>query len=295
LNIVIGFTGRTFSVIFSPDGHWLVAVSADGSMYVVDMTTPEKKRVQFEAHDGRGFGVQFSSDSQRFITFGEDHTTKIWNPYDLTIPVVLDNDVFDLGTITFSSDDTVPSWALSPPSLTKLACLIAGRDLTKDEWKQYFPDITPEKICFDSDSDVSAKLVISQHLLDLGIRLAGIDQDSATAKLKAAKQLNPKLKFEPKTEVQRILVQPLLDEGYALARVGNVNEATKKFQEAFMLYPTPGIDPAIEANTQVITALIDRGRALLQSNDIIGVLTTLSQIETLSPTLIITDVMLPND
>jgi WD40 repeat protein len=49
--------------------------------------------------------------------------------------------------VTTGLDRATVSWTLDPDQWRAAACAIAGRDLTKGEWRQYLPDRDPHPLC----------------------------------------------------------------------------------------------------------------------------------------------------
>jgi len=198
--------------------------------------------------------------------------------------------------IVGGADGMARFWALLPESLIELACRTAGRNFTPEEWQQYFPTDKHSPTCSDADFS-TYRVVVSQHLLDIGTQLAYASHkvDEATAKYKEAKKLNPELTFDPETEAKRVAAQPLIEEGRSLAQAGKVDEAIDKFKAALRLNPTLEIDPITEAKQVAVMGLIGRGQNLLQSGDVTGTLAALSQTQTLSPTLMLTTALTANE
>ncbi|MCC5636036.1 AAA-like domain-containing protein [Nostoc sp. CHAB 5844] len=140
---------RVFHVAFSPDGRWLAAGSWNHQVKLQDMNNLDKEPDLLIGHQERVFGVEFSPDSQWLATSSEDHTIRLWNPKDITAaPIVLRGHDAGIEALAFSSDS---HWLLSGSSdvrlwrvsfsndeLIKIACRTAGRNLTLQEWQQFF-------------------------------------------------------------------------------------------------------------------------------------------------------------
>ncbi len=110
--VVKGHEKTLLNVIFAPDGKMLASASIDGTVRLWDLTAPDPAagaRVFY--HDGPVFDVAFSPDGQTLVSACGDGTVRLW---------MLDRDKLML------------------QARSKL-----GRNLTPDEWTQYFPASEP--------------------------------------------------------------------------------------------------------------------------------------------------------
>ncbi|MGH2592519.1 MAG: WD40 repeat domain-containing protein, partial [Anaerolineae bacterium] len=91
-------------------------------------------------------------------TGSRDNTARLWsvdNP--AAEPVVLRGHEFSVGAVAFSpdgrwlatgsEDNTARLWNMRLDELMELACNLAGRNLTRAEWRQYFPGEEYRKTC----------------------------------------------------------------------------------------------------------------------------------------------------
>jgi WD40 repeat protein len=105
-------------VAISHDGHWLLTGSEDGTARLWDLTRddPTEGSIVLPGHKGPVWRVGFSSDGKWIATGGQDATVRLWTPVPLD-------------------------------EATELACDIAGRNLTLEEWEQYLGDAHYHSTC----------------------------------------------------------------------------------------------------------------------------------------------------
>jgi WD40 repeat protein len=71
-------TAIVWSVVFSPDGRWVVSTHGDGSVLVWDV--PGRAReANFSEHSGGVRAVTFSPDGRRVASAGEDRSVIVWD------------------------------------------------------------------------------------------------------------------------------------------------------------------------------------------------------------------------
>ncbi|MCI0556007.1 MAG: hypothetical protein L0287_34115, partial [Anaerolineae bacterium] len=100
---------------FSPDGKILASSSRDNSIILWDVQTHQSIAQPFTGHKGIIWSVAFSPDGK---------------------------------TLASTSDDkTIILWDVDPSSWLVKTCERAGRNLTSDEWVQYFPGEGHRKTC----------------------------------------------------------------------------------------------------------------------------------------------------
>jgi WD40 repeat protein len=117
--VLSGHTGAVYSVAFSPDGKMLVSASADGTIRLWEIASGQ------ELGTLRGYSSTVNS-----AIFIPDSNSK-----NLTLASIGDDGVIILRKLTDLEDQK------------KLACQIANRNLTLEEWKQYMPDEPYRKTC----------------------------------------------------------------------------------------------------------------------------------------------------
>ena len=90
---------------FSPDGNFLVTASGAGAVQVSDLREPTERRVaRLEGHTGKVRGVQVAAVGDRFVTFGDDRTARLWRFGRLSPESLLRGHVGPGTTAAFSPD-----------------------------------------------------------------------------------------------------------------------------------------------------------------------------------------------
>ena len=143
---------------FSPDGTRWAFGGTDGVVGVVDVAsgsllTPTREPL----HGGAVSWVVFSPDASSLVTVGFDGGVTISEASDampyarFTLPrrAVASSAVFrDDQTVVFGlTDGSIVALDLDPRSWERHACVVAGRELTAQEWRDAFGDRPYETIC----------------------------------------------------------------------------------------------------------------------------------------------------
>jgi WD40 repeat protein len=145
-----GHKGPVRAAALSWDGRRLACGNGDGTARVWDTSDPKAAPIVLRGHEGPIRAVAISADGRRLATAGDDATARIWDLDDTKAdPLVLRGHEgpiralalsADGGLLTTAGDDgAARRWNLRTDDLIALAGRIAGRNLTHQEWQQYFP------------------------------------------------------------------------------------------------------------------------------------------------------------
>ena len=154
----VGHSGSVNSVVFSSDGKLLASASDDNSIILWDLTTNKPIGQPLTGHLSRVSNIAFSPDNRILASASSDITVILWDietGQPIGQPLRGSPDI--LYGVAFSPDGktlvsggattTLIFWDLDPQSWIKIACQRAGRNFSRNEWKQYFPDEEYRKTC----------------------------------------------------------------------------------------------------------------------------------------------------
>lgn len=162
---------RGEKVTFSPNGHWLAKGMTSGVIWLWNLTTGVPEPLHLRGHTNQIADLSFSPDGYQLASASYDRTVRLWDLNSLAgAPVVLPEYQSEVLSVAWSPDgswlatstrgetvegvsvsvrDEIQIWTLDPQTLTHLACCVAGRNMTHDEWGQYFYDSPYRQTCND--------------------------------------------------------------------------------------------------------------------------------------------------
>jgi WD40 repeat protein len=138
------------SLAFDPDGKLLASGARDGSVRLLDMQNSQP--VPLGIHKGPVTSIAFSPDGRLLASGSLDKTILLWDVAtrrQLSAPLDIHGDT--VNSVVFSNPDgrwlassadngTIFLWDMRMSTWFSRACDIAGRNLTQDEWKQFFTE-----------------------------------------------------------------------------------------------------------------------------------------------------------
>jgi len=146
------------TVAYSPDGALLAVGLYDGKTEL--WATKGWKRVgrSLALHTARVLSTGFSPDGRTLVTSSAEGTVALWDvrtQKPLGTRLTLEPDVFVSaafapdGTHVFAVSQAGRGvrWDVRPATWSRRACLIAGRELTRAEWREALPERSSSRIC----------------------------------------------------------------------------------------------------------------------------------------------------
>ena len=160
--------GAAGGVALSPDGNTLLA--AEGHDIAVWDTLSGERRATGRQHLADVVALAWAADGRAFASAGADGLLLVWNATTLRPSVVAGGGSparvvqfsADAKTLYTAGDDgTLLAWDLTasrglgvrlrgdtdPMSWARLACTLAGRDMTRAEWSRHVPDRPYQHVC----------------------------------------------------------------------------------------------------------------------------------------------------
>ena len=142
----------------TPDGRFLVGGSWKGWVRLWSTDTWKPASRQLIGHAGAILGQSMSPDGRTLATGSADGTIRLWDlrteePLGAALPGLPNRGVIPLfspdGAHLFAIYDTGRAyrWDVRPTSWARQACAVAGRRLTRPEWKDALPDRAYDPAC----------------------------------------------------------------------------------------------------------------------------------------------------
>jgi DNA-binding SARP family transcriptional activator/WD40 repeat protein len=163
--------GAALPLAFSPDGRSLLA-AAGAQVQIWDVGGPGAPRQRTLATHDQTTAAAWAPDGQSFATAGPDGKALLWSTADLAPLRGFDAGTAPMTAVWFAPDARTlyavgadgallafdltgdrgigaeaAGTAETDPALVSLACRLAGRGLSTDEWRTYLPDRPFEQIC----------------------------------------------------------------------------------------------------------------------------------------------------
>ena len=226
-------------VNFVSESNWLVTVSQDNVVRFWDDTSGELIDRFFV--DTQIRAIEISSDGSKLAANGDDNAARVWEIVSLGESISLQevSRVIHLGDIndvvfgangtqmaTASNDRTVLISLLIPEELIDKACHRVTRNLTQQEWSQFFESDVYQLSCKNLPPDPRAISALKSEVGRLG---AKGDFTGAVAMLRHIQALDPSTEFDIAAEIRGLTIEAILTDGITLAQEGVFEEAYQKY------------------------------------------------------------------
>jgi dipeptidyl aminopeptidase/acylaminoacyl peptidase len=200
--VLKGYEDQVVAVAWSPDGRALASGSWDNTARVWDLSSgaPSADPIILRGHTQAVVAVAWSPDGRYLVTTSYDDTARQWDmrAADPAASAIVLNDTSAVTAAAWSPDGrtlatgnagtSVRLWPLELPTLIEQACRSAGRNLTWDEWQQFFEQADYRSTCAKFPPHAS----YIDHLLDDAVARARAGNiPAALAGYTTAQQLSP--------------------------------------------------------------------------------------------------------
>jgi len=156
--VLKGHEKSIYTLAFSLDGKWLATGSYDNTARLWKMDDPSADPIVLKGHEKSIYTLAFSPDGGWLATGSYDNTARLWKVDDPSAdPIVLKGHGDYISTLAFnpdgnwlatgSVDNTARLWNVKIDYLLKKACSVVGRNFTRVEWGDYFPNQEYRKTC----------------------------------------------------------------------------------------------------------------------------------------------------
>ena len=157
----MGTGDHPFDISFSPDGSHLAVGTMQGKLYVFDASSGKVQHAPKKVHDDFVQQVEWLEDGRTVVSTGSDGIVSLYDTERGLVRVSMpaSADLEQAYTFVLSASDAAVAalaggqpgriYPLDPRRWLDYACLVAGRDLTRDEWGSYLPGRAYERTCSD--------------------------------------------------------------------------------------------------------------------------------------------------
>jgi WD40 repeat protein len=303
-----------------PGNRWLVTGSLDGTVRLWDLQAVDTTPALLGPRKSAIHAVAISPDASVIAAGDQSGEVRIWRRAEPNA----DPDALSIGTdlrggtqrasawgLRFSRDGRwlttmaagkLTLWRVKLDERLALACHIAGRNLTYEDWQAHLDRIPYRLTCNEEglpsgwmdradalakrgdiaaataryaiartleraatvDPVARARSIAVKSALDTARSLARSgERDAALVAFANVRRLDPKIALDPAAETERTAkAHTLMEEASRVADSGALDEAIRLFRQARALDDSLDIDPEAQARRRVAPLLVRRGDEL---------------------------------
>lgn len=293
-----GHSDKISSIALGSGSRWLVTGSVDGTARLWDLRaldSPSRLLGRFRAPVN---AVTISADQQLIAAGDLSGEIHMWRREDPDRPPAVvtavdtknrqDDERRALWALGFSPDGRwlaalaggeLRLWRMRVEEQLELACALAGRNLSFDDWETHLAGI-PYRLSCPSLGLHPDFITVTERLASQG------EVERAAARFQAAKAIDPALAIEPHAYAVELAVKGHLEQSRHLARKGRLEAALAELGSVLRLKPDANFDPQTEL-ARIVDAwkLHDKAETLASSGKVDEAVDTFQQALALDPSI----------
>jgi WD40 repeat protein/energy-coupling factor transporter ATP-binding protein EcfA2 len=151
-------TDSVTALVFTPDANMLVSASRDRSIVFWDTSNWERSGQPLLGHTDYITSLSFNQDTSLLASGSQDNTIRLWDVREqeqIGLPLTGHNNFVNTVAFNASGDQLVSTgedeliiiWDMRVSAWQDMACRIANRNLTQQEWDRYFNPLPFHDTC----------------------------------------------------------------------------------------------------------------------------------------------------
>jgi WD40 repeat protein/class 3 adenylate cyclase/tRNA A-37 threonylcarbamoyl transferase component Bud32/energy-coupling factor transporter ATP-binding protein EcfA2 len=148
--------GQARALALPPDSRTLLVATEDGAVHTLDARTGRERAPVIEVASAAVFQLAVSPDGRLLATGDWTGEATVWDlrthervgdPFP-KVPGVVPQVAFEPnGRLLLTELGSASEWPVDRPALQRFACRVAGRSLSRDEWRAVLPNQPYRRVC----------------------------------------------------------------------------------------------------------------------------------------------------